>query len=642
MCGIVGYFCPKEAPNLSDSAALIEGMLSSIVHRGPDDGGVMILARAGLGHRRLSVIDLSSAGHQPMALEGGRFQIVFNGEIYNFPELRKELEKKGVNFFSHTDTEVILQGYIHWGVEVFQKLRGMFALAIFDVNANELILARDRVGKKPLFYTWHQGVFIFASEIKSILAWPGIKREPELEAIHHYLTYQYVPAPLSAFKGVFKIPQATYVVIRPNGNFDSSVYWSLPEPKNTKSRPAAQLKEELIELLDESVKIRMLSDVPLGAFLSGGVDSSAVVAMMARHSSKPIKTFCIGFDEAAYDERHYARMVSQRYGTDHEEMVVRPDAIQILPKIVWHYGEPFADPSAIPTFYVSEIARKSVTVALNGDGGDESFIGYSRYMQCLQAEWVSDVPKYVRRKSAQWANILPSKYDRYKLFRGLRRAMNIASENDASRYAPSLIYFSDQDKDMGYGELLRPYLHQSSISLLDKWFEASSSYVGGAAYADIHTYLPDDLLVKVDIASMAYSLEARSPLLDHHLMEWAAHIPVSQKLANGESKSLFKSTLEPFLPHEVLYRPKMGFGVPIDRWFRSELKEFAYDTLLSQKARQRGLIDPKFVETMLQEHCDEVRLHHTRLWGILMMELWYQMWIDPSSTPTLPTELMSF
>ena len=634
MCGIAGAFVVNASAAIPDIRDRVARMISMIVHRGPDDGGVWTTnPRVALGHRRLSVIDLTTAAHQPMATADGSICIAFNGEIYNFQDIRKELEHRGVSFHSHSDTEVILHGYRLWGKDIFERLRGMFAIAIWDSVAGELILARDRVGKKPLFYGWHDGTLVFGSEIKAVLAWPGMPRQPDMEAIHHYLTYQYVPAPWSAFKGIRKIPQASYMVFRLNGESRTVCYWTLPSPRDARSRPLGDLKEELITNLDEAVRLRMISDVPVGAFLSGGVDSSAVVAFMARHSSQPVKTFCIGFEEAEYDERQYAKMVADRYGTEHHAMTVRPDAISVLPRIVWHYGEPFADPSAIPTYYVSEIARRHVTVALNGDGGDESFLGYSRYTQCLKTEWVSHIPRPLRRLAGQIAARIPSTCETYKLCRIARRAMNVAAERDAARYAPSIVYFFEQDKANGYGELLAPYLANSSLNLLDKWFDESPSFVAGAAWADIHTYLPDDLLVKVDIASMAHSLEARSPLLDQNLMEWAARIPAAQKFANGETKSILKSALEPYLPHEVLYRPKMGFGVPIDRWLRNELKDYAHEILLSSEARQRGLVKPEYVQMLLDEHCNGVRLHHTRLWGLLMLELWFRMWID---APTLP------
>lgn len=632
MCGIAGIFSTKvSAP--ADIPVTISRMIQTIQHRGPDYQGSWVGAGIALGHARLSIIDLSSAGHQPMPNGDSSIHIVFNGEIYNFIELRAQLKELGYHFKSHTDTEVILNGYHCWGEQIFKRLRGMFAIALWDQRSEKLVLARDRVGKKPLFYAWHGDVLLFGSEIKAILAWPGFKREPDYEAIHHYLTLQYIPAPWSAFKGVKKLPQATYMVVTRDGQANIQKYWTLPEPLKAHHRPLPELKEELVTLLDETVRMRMITDVPLGAFLSGGVDSSAIVAMMARHSSGRVKTFCIGFDEANYDERAYARMVAERYDTDHHEMVVRPDAAAILPLLAWHYNEPFADPSAIPTYYVSQIARQHVTVALNGDGGDESFLGYSRYSQCLQTEWISRLPRPMRQIASRIVQSIPPGVDRYRALRVARRWLSYAGEKDSRRYAASIAYFYEHDKVAGYDHRLRPFLDNSSLDLLEPYFRQSTSYVGGAAWADIHTYLPDDLLVKVDVASMAHGLEARSPLLDHKLMEWAARIPAAQKMEGGITKSILKSALEPFLPKEILYRPKMGFGVPIDEWLKGELKEFAYDTLLSTKARQRGLITPAYAKTMLDEHCGGVRLHHTRLWALLMLELWFQMWIDPAEPP---------
>ncbi|MCQ9373898.1 asparagine synthase (glutamine-hydrolyzing) [Methyloversatilis sp. XJ19-13] len=641
MCGIAGALVTHSSDSSIDLVSLVERMVHAIHHRGPDNNGVHVKSGVGLGHARLSVIDLTEAGHQPMITSDDQVRLVFNGEIYNFKELRTELAREGYHFRSHTDTEVILNGYHRWGIEIFTRLRGMFAIAIWDGRSDELILARDRVGKKPLFYAWHEGVLLFGSEIKAILACERFSRKPDLEAIHHYLSLQYVPAPWSAFQGINKLPQASYMVVSRKGISSVKRYWQLPPPSEARHRPIQELQEELITLIDESVRLRMTSDVPLGAFLSGGVDSSAVVAMMARHSSGRIKTFCIGFDEAEYDERAYARIVAERYDTDHHEMVVRPNAVDILPKLIWHYNEPFADPSAVPTYYVSEIARRHVTVVLNGDGGDENFLGYSRYKQCLQTEWISRIPRALRRLSPQLTNSMPVCWERYRIPRITRRWLNYISEKDSRRYAPSIAYFHEQDKVAGYDENLTPYLSFSSLDILERYFSESPSYVGGAAWADIHTYLPDDLLVKVDIASMAHGLEARSPLLDHSLMEWAAQIPPSQKIVNGETKNILKSAMKPYLPHDVLYRPKMGFGVPIDRWLRAELKEFAYDTLLSLKASQRGLVKTSYVKNMLDEHCSGVRLHHTRLWALLILELWFQMWIDPTTAPLEPPSSFS-
>lgn len=635
MCGITGIFATNaSAP--ADIPATIDRMVRVIGHRGPDGQGTWVGSGIALGHARLSIIDLTAAGRQPMSNGDGSIQIVFNGEIYNFVELRAELSERGYHFKSHTDTEVVLNGYHCWGEQVFERLRGMFAVALWDRRHEKLVLARDRIGKKPLFYAWHGGVLLFGSEVKAILAWPGFRREPEYEALHHYLTLQYIPAPWSAFKGVKKFPNASYMVVTREGQTTTTKYWALPAPSHARHRPLPELKEELLALLDDAVRLRMIADVPLGAFLSGGVDSSAVVALMARHSSGRVKTFCIGFDEASYDERTYARTVAERYDTDHHVMVVRPKATAILPLLTWHYNEPFADPSAIPTYYVAQMARQYVTVVLNGDGGDESFLGYGRYSQCLESEWINSLPPPLRQLASRLVRSIPPDVDRYRVLRVARRWLSYVSEQSSRRYAPSMAYFYDHDKVAGYDYHLRPFLADSSLDLLEPYFRQSTSYVGGAAWADIHTYLPDDLLVKVDIASMAHGLEARSPLLDHTLMEWAARIPSTQKMEGGVTKSILKSALEPFLPNDILYRPKMGFGVPIDEWLKGELKEFAHDILLSPHARQRGLITPAYVESMLDEHCSGIRLHHTRLWALLMLELWFRMWIDPAEVPLAP------
>ena len=633
MCGITGALQTQSGLNDRDLARVVSRMVSTINHRGPDDTGVHAKDGIALGHARLAVIDLSEAGHQPMVTRCENIRIVFNGEIYNFGELRSQLKDLGYRFKSRTDTEVILHGYEQWGREIFSKLRGMFSIALWDSRVDELTLARDHIGKKPLYYAWDKETFIFGSEIKAILAYPSFSRKPDLEAIHHYLSLQYVPEPWSAFVGIKKVPRASYMVVPRSGHMRIVNYWQLPMPEHAQRRPRKELQEELVALLDESVRLRMISDVPVGAFLSGGVDSSAVVAMMARNSSRRIKTFCVGFDESEYDERKYAQEVASHYGTEHNQVIVRPNAVDVLPRLVWHYNEPFADPSAVATYYVSEIARRHVTVALNGDGGDESFLGYSRYKHCLQTEWISRLPQLIRDLSLNVSKVIPVSMERQRITRVARRWLSNIGERESLRYAPSIAYFLDQDKLSGYDEKLRCYLTSSSLEILEKYFAQSSSYVAGAAWADIHTYLPDDLLVKVDIAGMAHGLEARSPLLDHVLMEWAARIPPTQKIIKGETKSLLKKAMEPYLPRSILYRRKMGFGVPIDQWLKAEMKEFAYDTLLSNQAKQRGLIKAEYTRAMLDEHSAGKRSHHTRLWALLMLELWFQMWIDPSEPP---------
>jgi len=609
-------------------------MIAMLRHRGPDDEGVWTDGRAGLAHARLSIIDLSPAGHQPMANADETIWITYNGEIYNFAEIRQELEARGYAFRSRSDTEVIVNGWHAWGPNIFSRLRGMFALAIWDRRSQRLILARDRLGKKPVYYAPTAAAFLFGSEIKSLLAWPDLPRAPNLSAIDRYLTLGYVSAPQTAFVGIRKLPAAHYLVVEAHadGSFAEPElvrYWRLPEPRAARrQRRVADLRRDLVAHLEEAVRLRLISDVPLGAFLSGGVDSFAVVAMMARFGGGRVKTFSIGFSAKEYDETRYARMVAERYATDHEELVVEPDAITVLPRLVWHYGEPFADPSAIPTYYVSEMARRKVTVALNGDGGDECFLGYNRYKAMRHVSRLDGMPRWSRMGLERLLAMAPrSAQRRFKIPR-IRGVLQAPEEQPGRRYAFTIVYFTDHDKAAVYSEAMQEQLGGSALDLLEPYFAETDSLVAGANWADIHTYLPDDLMVKVDVASMAHGLESRSPLLDHVFMEWAAGISEHVKMARGVTKALFKSAMEPYLPAELLYRPKMGFGCPVDHWFRNELKELAHDTLLSQTARQRGLFRPDYIRRLLDEHCSFTRDHHTRLWALLMLELWFLMWID--------------
>src|SRR5882724_2755232 len=402
MCGIGGFLLSRAILSRGSAKSRLWAMIAMLRHRGPDDEGVWTDGRAGLAHARLSIIDLSPAGHQPMANADETIWITYNGEIYNFAEIRQELEAGGYSFRSRSDTEVIVNGWHAWGPKIFTRLRGMFALAIWDRRSRRLILARDRLGKKPLYYAATSKGFLFGSEIKALLAWPAMQRAPDLSAIDRYLSLGYVPAPDTAFLGIRKLPAAHYLIseARPDGSLGEPQlvrYWWLPEPSASwRHRPADELRRELVLRLEEAVRLRLIADVPLGAFLSGGVDSSAVVAMMARAGGGRVKTFSIGFLAKEYDETRYARMVAQRYATEHEEFIVEPDAVAILPQLVWHYGEPFADPSAIPTYYVSQMARRHVTVALNGDGGDEAFLGYARYQAMRHLDRLDRLPSAVR------------------------------------------------------------------------------------------------------------------------------------------------------------------------------------------------------------------------------------------------------
>jgi len=636
MCGIAGVLLPQATLPRAALEARLWAMTQSVRHRGPDDQDIWTDGLAGLVQARLAVIDLSPASNQPIASQDGSVWLTFNGEIYNFAEIRVDLEKLGYVFRSRGDAEVIANGWHAWGPRIFDRMRGMFALALWDRRSRRLILARDRLGKKPLYYAPTSGGLLFGSEIKALLTWPGLARTANLTAIDHYLSLQYVPAPETAFTGIFRVPAAHYLVVSPDPegrwrDMELVRYWRLPEPSTVRAgRPTEELERELVAHLEEAVRLRLISDVPLGAFLSGGIDSASVVAMMARVGGGRVKTFTIGFGDPRFDETRYARMVADRYGTEHEEFIVEPDAVAILPRLVWHYGEPFADPSAIPTYYVSEMARRKVTVALNGDGGDEAFLGYSRYQAMRHLAQLDRLPEWSRLALARLLAYAPAGLQRELKLPRIRDVLEASAGRAEQRYAGTIVFFADRDKEAGYGEAMRAQLGHSALDLLAPYFAAAGGLVAGANWADLHTYLPDDLMVKVDVASMAHGLETRSPLLDHVLLEWAAGIPVDVKMAGGRTKALFKRAMEPYLPREVIYRKKMGFGMPIDEWLRAELKPLAYDTLLSKRARERGLMRPDYVRRLLDEHCSGRRDHHTRLWALLMLELWFEMWIDGS------------
>jgi asparagine synthase (glutamine-hydrolysing) len=625
MCGIAGFFSIKEQSLAGNAEAIVDDQIAALHHRGPDAQATYVGPGVALGHARLSIIDTSSAANQPMFDATGKICVVFNGEIYNFQEVRAELEARGVRFRTKSDTEVIVEGYTVWGIDVVHRLRGMFAIALFDANRDRLVLMRDRIGKKPLYYTQHDGCLIFASEIKGILRYPGIARVPDYDAIHEYLTFQYVPSPMTAFCGIHKLPPAHLLVLERGREPVIRKYFQLPTPSQTRARPIETLRGELVEQLKEATRLRMIADVPIGAFLSGGVDSSSVVAMMASLSKDPVKTFTIGFEEQVYDERPFARAVAERYRTDHYEEIVRPDALSIIDDIVYHYGEPYADSSAIPTYYVSKIARRHVTVALNGDGGDESFLGYGRYLRCRGYDDASRLPRPIARNLQRMIKRLPG--NRFDIVQRAKRAADVLYQRRSPFYEVSIAYFSEEAKQSLYAGDMRRFLSHSALSRLDHYLDQAKTLTQGAAWADIHTYLPDDLLVKVDVASMAHSLEARSPLLDHKLMEWAATIPEEQRFEGTEPKSLFKQAMEPYLPRDLLYRPKMGFGVPIDLWLRGEMRDFAYDTLTGPTARQRGLFDPKYVHGLLDRHMAGENWAYW-IWALLMLELWFRMWID--------------
>jgi len=632
MCGIAGKLhFERDRPV---DPELLARMCDTLAHRGPDNAGVWCDGPVGLGHRRLSVVDLSAAGHQPMTNEDGSLWIVFNGEIYNFPELRAELEWLGHRFRSRTDTEVVLHLYERLGADCLQRLRGMFAFAIWDARRHELFLARDRVGKKPLSYHLDDSGITFASEIKAILQDPDIERRPDLDAIHHYLTYQSVPAPLSAFQGIRKLPPGHFLRVR-DGRVEVRRYWKLcylPKRRAATARARADLEMELIERLDEAVSIRLMADVPLGAFLSGGVDSSAVVALMCRRARGPVRTFSIGFDELAHDELRFARRVANHLGTEHTELMVRPSAAEVLPRLAWHFDEPFADASAIPTYLVSKLAREHVTVVLNGDGGDENFAGYDRYVANQLAARLGPLrPMLASRAFRYGLDLLPhgagSGSGRWRL----KRFVEQLGRSPVERNAAWLAQFDAQAKQQLYSEA---FMHAVGFGnaedlLVARYRETDAdNFTDATLYADVNTYLPDTLLVKVDIASMANGLETRSPFLDHEFMEFAAQLPEDMKIRGRATKVVLKRALRGLVPDEVLNRRKMGFNPPVATWLRGELQELAQELLLSHEARGRGYFKPRFLERMLREHAEGRRNWHTQIWNLMMLEAWHLTFID--------------
>jgi asparagine synthase (glutamine-hydrolysing) len=629
MCGIAGTL--SFDPDRPAQRELLARMSGALAHRGPDDSGIRCDGPVGLVHRRLSIIDLSPAGHQPMSNEDGTVWIVFNGEIYNFQSLRPALEARGHRFRSQTDTEVILHLYEELGPDCVEPLRGMFAFAIWDAPRRRLLLARDRLGKKPLCYQVDDQALRFASEVKAILQDPAVEARPDPRGIAEYLTFGYVTGASSAFQGIRRLPPAHRLVWE-GGQLRVERYWRLRRGGKA-ARSEAEWGEGIRAHLEEAVRLRLISDVPLGAFLSGGVDSSAVVAMMRRVSSGPVKTFSIGFAEAEYDELRYARLAAERYGTEHHELVVRPDAMAVLPKLAWHFDEPFGDSSAVPTYYVAEMTRQHVTVALNGDAGDESFGGYERYVAQRLAGRLDRLPgaRALRGLLGGVGRLLPRGAPRRSPISRARRLLEGLAETPERRYARWFCQFHGERR----ATLLRPEFRRAAgetdelAPLLAAFRESDAPDAGDATLGvDTELYLPDDLLVKVDIASMAHALEARSPFLDHVFMEYAATIPFDLKVRGRTTKAVLKRALIDLLPEPILTRPKMGFGVPIDHWLRHELRDLATETLLAPRALQRGYFQPETVRRLLDEHVRGVAGWHYPLWTLLMLELWHRTYID--------------
>jgi asparagine synthase (glutamine-hydrolysing) len=635
MCGISGRVNYRTGAPVA--AETLAAMCDLLQHRGPDGAGVWSDGAVGFGHRRLAVIDPSDAGRQPFRSADGRLTITFNGEIYNFQEVRRDLEQHGCRFVSRTDTEVILQAYRHYGVECLDRLRGMFAFAIWDAGEQRLFAARDRAGQKPFYYREDADGLAFASEPKAFLAERSFVPEADPDALFHYLSFQYVPSPGSAFKGLRRLPPAHFLTVD-RGRVSIARYWSLrysPKPNTSEADATTQMRADLAE----ATRIMLVSDVPVGAFLSGGIDSSLVVAMMAQAGAGRVKTFSIGFDETEYNELEYARRVADRFGTDHHEAIVRPDALAILPKLVWHYNEPFADSSAIPTLYLAEMTRRHVTVALNGDAGDENFAGYNRYVASRLAARLDRIPQPARQALTRWAGRIPNGRTRSTRSR-IQRFLHAAADSRERRYARWMFHFDDtQKREICSPAFLARVTSRESESQYEALFAAAhgEDLLDATLGADVGSYLPDDLLVKVDIATMAYGLEARSPLLDHVVMERAARLPVDFKLRGSEKKYLLKRVARGLLPDDVIDRPKMGFGVPLDRWFRGPLRELAHDVLLGSRLRARGYFRVEAIERLLHEHETGRRNWHYQMWNLLVLELWHQTFIDARPAAQQPS-----
>ncbi len=634
MCGITGISWTREAAGVDD--ATLRRMTDALAHRGPDDAGYYRSERGcALGHRRLSIIDLAG-GHQPLSNEDGTVWIAFNGEIYNYRELQPVLEAQGHVFRTASDTETIVHLYEQHGPECVRQLRGMFAFAIWDARRRQLFLARDRLGKKPLIYRHEPHRLLFASELKAILQAPEVPREIDPTALADYLTLQYVPYPQSILKGFAQLPPGHWGMYSADtGELKIQRYWAAPyeeEVATEDPRSDNEWKTTLRETLTEAVRLRLRSDVPLGAFLSGGIDSTIITGLMQQQSSRPIQTFSIGFPVAKFDERSFAREAAQKLGTEHHELVVDPSAVQLLPKLIHQYDQPFADSSAIPTMYLSEFTRKHVTVALTGDGGDELFSGYDRYQAVRLASRIDRLPRWLRAAftSSVWQK-LPASVEQKSFNRRLKRFLAVLGQSPERRYLNWISIFDDDRRR----DLLSPDFqqqlgnHDAAEFILDAYARhPGKDIVRRTTAVDVETYLPCDILVKVDIASMAYGLECRSPFLDHHVAELAARMPQRLKMRSGAGKLILRDVFADLLPESILRRPKMGFGVPLDHWFRHELRELVSDTLLSQKCLSRGYFRPEAVRKLVEEHVAAKWDHSARLWSLLVLELWQEKWID--------------
>ncbi len=628
MCGICGVvYGNGRTPDKS----VLKRANDEIEHRGPDDEGYHVDAPVGLAMRRLAIIDLHT-GRQPISYAHESLWIVLNGEIYNYKELRSELELQGHTFKTQSDTEVILALYQDLGPQCVNKLRGMFAFAVWDKVRRRLFIARDRIGKKPLYYALRpDGTLLFGSELRCLFALDAaLSREIDPVAVDMFLTLQYIPSPRTIYLSVRKL-QPAHALTWQDGKISIECYWDLPIGQPPITRDFEEAKILLRETLTESTRLRMISDVPLGAFLSGGVDSSIIVALMAGLASKPVKTFSIGFNEERFSEIKYARLLAERYKTDHTEFIVKTEMAEVLPKLAWHYGEPYADASALPSYYLALQTRKSVTVALNGDGGDENFAGYLRYFAMKAARLTDTLPGPVLSALRAGAELLPEHDAPFgAVWRTKRFLRSILSNDLPGRHLKMVGFFSEDDKPTLYSDAFKRRLGASlgeALRYIRAAFSACAGedFVNRMLYVDFKTYLPECLMTKVDVATMACSLEGRSPLLDHVFVETAFRMPGDWKLKGLRGhKHIMKETFRDLLPEEILNRPKMGFGIPLGDWFRGGLKNFWEENVLSAKALARGYFKEESLRGLWSEHQGGKRDHGYRLWALLMLELFHR------------------
>jgi len=621
MCGIAGYLAGSR-DGRADAETLLR-MSTALVHRGPDGGRIWTGGAAGLAHRRLAIIDLSERGSQPMTSEDGSVVLVANGEIYNHRALRSELEGRGHRFRSDSDNEVILHLYEELGSDTPTRLRGMFAYALWDSRRGRLQLARDRMGQKPLYWTLRPDGLAFASEIGALLADPRTDADLAPAALDAYLALQYVPHPWTIFRAIHSLPPGSVIEVGCGETPAPRRYWEVSSAPIAVG--AAEAAARVRAAVEDAVRVRMMSDVPLGAFLSGGVDSSVVVACMARASNAPVKTFSIGFDRREDSELDYARLVARRWNTEHHEQIVRPDMLGVLPRLARHHGQPFGDPSALPTHYLSEMTRRHVVVALSGDAGDETFGGYRRYVWGQVADRILGLPAPLRASIGAALRATPTGPGRW-----VREYGRQLAAGEASRYLSFICHFTAADKQAIYdADLARQFQVDRTAERFAEMLAASRAgdAVGRFMDLDLHTYLPDDILAKVDIASMTHSLEARSPFCDHPVVELAASLPSSLKLRGLRGKWLLKRAFADLVPAAILHRKKKGFSLPLRRWFRGELRDPARDLLLGSSARSRGLFRVAAVEQLIDRH-QAGEDHGDRLWNLLALEVWFREMVD--------------